>query len=288
MKEKCELAYAKINMTLEVVGKRNDGYHELRSIFMPITLHDRIDVRIQKGTKQIRLISPYPKLNTPQNLMYKAALLFLNQYDLMYDVEIEYTKMIPSQAGLGGGSADGAAVLRALIDLTEMQISNEEITAMCTQLGADVPFCYFKRPAFVSGIGEELTFFNNNVDTHIVLIKPKRGASTKRIFENLTIENQDTHNYSEIMRQALIENNKEQMQSALFNSLEQPAFQLVPEIEKVKNDLQKRGFSAVIMSGSGSTVVCFLENIKDAKEIVHIYKKRGYFATLTKFLKEEL
>lgn len=288
MKTKSERAYAKINMTLEVVGKRDDGYHELRSIFMPITLHDKVDVRIQEGSQNIRLISQYPRLNTPHNLMYKAAVLFLSQYDLMYDVEIEYTKWIPSQAGLGGGSADAAAVIRALVALTNMSVSNDEIVELCKQIGADVPFCYFNRPAFVSGIGEKMSFFNTDMNPNIVLIKPKRGASTKRIFGKMGKIEKLPMNYSKMMQDALLQNDEMMMRSALFNSLEAPAFQLVPEIEELKLDLHKRGISDVVMSGSGSTIVCVLKDRRQAKEIVNVYKRRGYFATMTNFLKEDL
>lgn len=288
MKQRNERAYAKINVTLEVVGKREDGYHELRSIFLPVQLSDDIQVRVREGNQHVRLISPYPKLNTPHNLMYKAAKMFLEHFHFMYDVEIEYTKKIPSQAGLGGGSADAAAVFRALVHLLEVNVSNDEMIALCTAIGADVPFCYFNRPALVSGIGEKLMFFENNLETHIVLIKPKRGASTKRIFENLQQRPSIQDNYSKMMQQALLTNDANTAQQAMFNSLEQPACQLIPEIATLKSELCEKGCLSAVMSGSGSTVVCFIQNEQQAKQLVNTYKKRGYFATLTNFLKEDL
>lgn len=287
MKECSEYAYAKINLTLEVLGKREDGYHELRSIFMPLEFHDFVQIRIQEGTQQIQLISKYPRLNTKFNLMYQAAELFLKQYNLMYDVEIEYVKSIPSQAGLGGGSADAAAVIRGLVKLFDISLSESEAIQLCSQIGADVPFCYINKPALVEGIGDKIAVFENNCAPYVVLIKPKKGASTKQIFKNLTTYANPNENYSEQMKQALAANDYETIQKTLVNDLEHPACVLVPEIAKVKNELLEEGIRACVMSGSGSTVVCLVTSATLARRIVKNYKNRGYFSVCTNFLKEK-
>lgn len=286
MKEKIEYAYAKVNVTLEVTGKRSDGYHELRSIFLPLEFHDFIQVRVQAGTQKITLISDYPRLNNQYNLMYKAAQLFLEHYGLMYDVEIEYTKEIPSQAGLGGGSADAAAVMRALRDIFSIALSDQEAVNLCRKIGADVPFCYFNKPAYVSGIGDELSFFENRYAPHVVLIKPKKGASTKKIFETLQIRSDHSQNVTAEMKEALRMNDGLLVGRSLINDLERAAFALVPEIEKIKKELVNEGIRTCVMSGSGSTIVCLIENEHLARRIVRQYKNKGNFAIHTKFLKE--
>ncbi|MGL4662475.1 MAG: 4-(cytidine 5'-diphospho)-2-C-methyl-D-erythritol kinase [Culicoidibacterales bacterium] len=288
MKECNKRAYAKVNLTLEILGKRADGYHELRSIFMPLQFCDFVTVRLTKGTQNIRLISKYPKLNTKQNLMYQAADLFLKQYQLMYDVEIEYTKRIPSQAGLGGGSADAAAVIRALIEMSELTLSDSEIISLCSKIGADVPFCYFNQPALVSGIGDGFEFFENSYNPYVVLIKPKKGASTKRIFQQVSSYTDASYQYSDKMRKALMENDRIAVKDAMMNALELPAGILVPDILKIKADLVNRGFLSTIMSGSGSTVVCLVDDKQKANQIVDDYKRRGYFAVCTNFLEEDI
>lgn len=288
VKECSEYAYAKVNLTLEVLGKREDGYHELRSIFMPLEFHDFIQIRICEGHQNIHLISDYPRLNTPQNLMYKAAQRFLETYNLMYDVEIEYTKAIPSQAGLGGGSADAAAVIRGLSRLSGIELDVDESIQLCRQIGADVPFCYFNKPALVSGIGDQMLHFENNYAPYVVLIKPKKGASTKQIFQNLSQYADQTKQSSLFMQQALIDGDAEKVAQTMMNDLESSAFQLVPEIAQIKRSLQQEGFSACIMSGSGSTIVCLVDRVTLARKIVKNYKQRGHFAVYTKFLKENL
>lgn len=286
MKETVEYAYAKVNVTLEVLGKREDGYHELRSIFLPLEFHDFIQVRITPGTQKIQLISEHARLNTPRNLMYKAAELVLKTYQIAQDVEIEYRKAIPSQAGLGGGSADAAAVIRALLRLCEITVSETVVIEMCKAIGADVPFCYFNKPALVSGIGEKLEFFSNACDAHVILIKPKKGASTKKIFQTMS-KYTDGENASHYMKQGLQENDLMKITKWLRNDLEAPAIQIVPEIGKIKAELEKEGIKTAIMSGSGSTVLCLVDNDHLAKRIVKQYNNRGFFAVQTKFLQEK-
>lgn len=287
MMEKVEYAYAKVNLTLEVLAKREDGYHELRSVFLPLQFHDFIQVRVSEGKQNILLVSPYHRLNNKKNLMYKAAELLLKTYQLEYDVEIEYTKEIPSQAGLGGGSADAAAVMRALIGIFKLTLSNEEIITLCEQIGADVPFCYFNQPALVQGVGNKLSFFKNVYECHVVLIKPSKGASTKRIFNQLKIQEHSDRRYAFLMKEGLEKNDEIQIFQNLVNDLETPAFNLIPEIKQIKKELKDSGIETTVMSGSGSTVVCLIDNDHLAKRIVKQYRNRGYFAVQTKFLKEK-
>lgn len=287
MKEKVEYAYAKVNLTLEVLSKREDGYHELRSVFLPLQFHDFIQVRAFEGNQDITLISPYYRLNNQKNLMYKAAKLILTTYQLEYNVEIEYTKEIPSQAGLGGGSADAAAVMRALVEIFHLRLSDDEIIKLCEQIGADVPFCYFNQPALVEGVGNKLTFFENTYDCHVVLIKPAKGASTKRIFNQMKISQRIDKHHAIEMKKGLENNDYKTISQNLVNDLEIPAFKLVPEIEQIKNEVKAEGIKTTVMSGSGSTVVCLIDNDHLAKRIVKQYRNRGYFAIQTKFLKEQ-
>ena len=148
-------AHAKINLGLNVVRKREDGYHELEMVMMPIALHDLIYVTVIETGIEITSNSAIMPTDE-RNIMYKAAKLMMDTYNIEQGIKIHIYKHIPIQAGLAGGSSDGAAVMRAINELFHLNKTNDELALLGKQIGADVPFCIYEQPAFVSGIGEKV------------------------------------------------------------------------------------------------------------------------------------
>lgn len=251
-----ESAYAKINLSLDVICRRDDGYHELSMIMLPLAFHDMLEIEL---SDQDHYSSDIEMMFDDSNTIVKAVKLMRETYDLKQYFKIHCIKYIPMQAGLAGGSADAAAVLRAINQLCDLQIPRNELALLGKQIGADVPFCVLNKPAYVSGIGEKIEPFEPMFDYEILLVKPAKGVSTKRAFEMLDFETAIHPPIGKIVT-ALKAGQTDDWLSELGNTLEQSAFQLVPEIGTIKKQLQGDGFEAVLMSGSGSCVFGLTRN----------------------------
>lgn len=276
-------AYAKVNLALDVVRRREDGYHDLEMIMAPIFLHDLIlvdpiynDPRIELETNSH--IIPVDE----RNIVYKVAKIMIDRFGIPHGVHIKIYKHIPMQAGLAGGSADGAAVLRAMNQLFKLNLTLEELAEIGLEVGADIPFCIYQQFAFVQGKGENLEFFDANPNFKILLVKPKRGVSTKQSFGTLNIETCD-HPDCRKMREALIHNDDATFISCLGNSLEEPSFKLVPEIKMIKDGLTELGFEGVLMSGSGSCVFAITKDDGILESGYFAMKKKYPFVLRTRF-----
>ena len=251
-------AYAKINLALDVVRKREDGYHDLEMIMAPISLHDLlyIDV-IDEGIiiESNSKIMPTDK----RNIMYKVAVLIQERYHLKKGVKIYVYKHIPTQAGLAGGSADGAAVIKAMNKLFHLNLSSEEMATLGKEVGADIPFCIYEKIAFVEGVGEKLQFTTQPFEAKLLLVKPKKGVSTKKSFSKLNL-NKVIHQDCRKMRDGINNNNYQEVIDNLQNTLEQPSIQMIPDIQKIKDEMMTLGFDGALMSGSGSCVFGITRN----------------------------
>lgn len=277
---KCK-AYAKINLCLDVVGKREDGYHELDMIMMPLDLHDVISIELAQEDSYSCNIEGLVMDET--NTVVKSVELMRKTFGLQDHFHIHIEKNIPAEAGLAGGSADGAAVLRAIRELCHLNITIEELAQLGKQVGADVPFCVLSQCAIVKGIGEKLEPFDFSYPLQVVLIKPNKGVSTGKAFGMLDFTKCD-HPDSQQVKEILCAHDFERLQDVIANSLEYSAFQLVPEIKEIKDDLKRMGFMAVLMSGSGSTVFALTTDTELANNAVEKYKQKdGYFAIVTSF-----
>lgn len=276
-------AYAKVNLALDVVRRREDGFHDLEMIMAPIFLHDLILVDPIYNDPKIEIeanshIIPLDE----RNIVYKVAKLLIERYHIPHGVKIKIYKHIPMQAGLAGGSADGAAVLRAMNQLFHLNLSLDKLASLGDEVGSDIPFCIYQQFAFVQGKGENLEFFEANPDYKILLVKPRKGVSTKQSFGTLNLET-CAHPDCRKMKQALIENDEETFLASLGNSLEEPSFKLVPEIQTVKDELIALGFDGVLMSGSGSCVFALTKD-EDLLEKAHSQLKKKYpFVLRTRF-----
>ena len=175
-----ERAYAKINLCLDVVGKREDGYHDLKMIMVPINFYDVLEMEFAKQTT-LELNRDYLPIND-KNTIVKAIHIMQEKYGLKEEFCCRLEKHIPTRAGLAGGSADAAAAIRMINRMCNLNLTKDEMIAVGKEVGADVPFCILNRAAFVEGIGEKITTFSCKPDFSLLLIKPRKGVSTAEAF----------------------------------------------------------------------------------------------------------
>lgn len=266
-------ARAKINLTLDVVGKRENGYHELKMIMQSINLYDTIKLTPIK-TKTIKLSSNALWLPThKKNIAYRAAALFLDTASIDAGVKIEIMKRIPAEAGLGGGSTDAAAVLVGLNHLFQCAYSQEKLMELGISLGADVPFCIVRNTMLAEGIGEILTPLPSMPRTFIVLVKPPFGASTAEVYGKFNLATVHQHPDTTAVIKALQKGNIKEIASHMINVLEDVTVQMHPEIEVIKQKFLRYGALNALMSGSGSTVFGLFENEQLAQNAAKRFKK---------------
>lgn len=276
-----ERAYAKINLCLDVAGAREDGYHELKMIMVPINFYDVVDLEPALNMEMVmdKAFLPVDDRNT----IVKAIHVMQKRYGFDYNFRCTLQKHIPTRAGLAGGSADAAAAIRILNRMLRLNMSREEMIEVGKAVGSDVPFCLINRPALVEGTGDRIYEFDCNPDFDLLLVKPRKGVSTKECFA-LVDEMETDHPDCLKMREALVNNDYQGVVDSLGNSLEAPAVKLVSDIRNVKEDLVNAGFDGVLMSGSGSTVFGITRNTEMLEETMYEMKKKKYFVRHTKIL----
>ena len=274
-------AYAKINLCLDIAGRRDDGYHELKMIMVPLDFYDVLEM-IPATETSLALNRSFLPVNE-KNTVIKAIRVMQERYQIPGGFACSLTKHIPTRAGLAGGSADAAAAIRLIDRMLSLHMSTEEMIDIARQVGSDVPFCVVNKPALVEGTGEKIYPFSCNADFDILLVKPQKGVSTKDAFE-LADHTECPHPDCDAMREALITGNYEKMVAALGNSLEPAAIQLVREIRTVRNRLTEAGFDGVLMSGSGSTVFAVTKNEELLEETMKQMRRERYFVRRTRIL----
>lgn len=276
-----ERAYAKINLCLDVAGRREDGYHDLKMIMVPIDFYDLLEMTPARETT-LEVNRSYLPVND-KNTIIKAIRVMQERYHFDLGFACNLQKHIPTRAGLAGGSADAAAAIRIMNRMLRLNMSEEEMISVGKEVGADVPFCCINKPAVVEGIGDIITPFSCRTDFEILLVKPKKGVSTKEAFE--IVDNTETiHPNCMKMKDALMTSDYEGVIDALGNSLEAAAVQLVKDIRTVKHDLIERGFDGVLMSGSGSTVFGITKNADLILNTMDALKEKKYFVRRTRIL----
>lgn len=278
-------AYAKVNLALDVVRKREDGYHELDMIMAPITLHDLIYIdRIDKG---IEITSnAYHMPTDKKNIMYQVAQILIERYHIHAGVKIHIYKHIPTQAGLAGGSADGAAVLKAMNQMFHLNLSLETLAEIGKEVGADIPFCIYEKMALVRGIGEKLEFIDNNFRCYLLLVKPKKGVPTKKSFGMLNLQEAE-HPQVLQMKEGIEQNNYQQVVNSLGNTLEAPSIKIVDDIQKIKEEMFNLGFDGALMSGSGSCVFGLTLDEEKLQRGFEYFKNKYNFVRMTQLLHKE-
>lgn len=270
-------AYAKINLGLDVIRKRPDGYHDVSMIMQTVNLHDTLNIKKTKF-KSITLRSNlYYLPNNRRNLVYKAVELFCENYPIRSGLNIHINKKIPVAAGLAGGSADAAATLKGLNSMFQTGLSLEELMALGIKLGADVPYCLLRGTALSEGIGEILNPLPPMPDCYILLVKPNVSISTKYVYENLRID-EDNIRHPDIpsMIEALKENNIHRLASYMDNILETVTANEYPVIENIKEIMKDRGALTSLMSGSGPTVFGIFNDQTKAEATYRYFKSSRY------------
>lgn len=244
------LSPAKINLFLMVTGKRPDGYHNLFSLMCCVSLFDTL--ALQFGGNAIEVDSTHPRIPRDEtNLAYKAAALFFKNLGIDSGVKITIEKKIPVAAGLGGGSSNAAAVLRALNRHYNFPFTRDELISMGLRLGADVPFFLFEKPALASGVGENLEDYPNLPPYHVILIYPGFEVSTAEVFQNLNL---GLTNCKKKIRKSFFRRTGYDASRHLCNDLEAVTASRYPVISSIKNRLLEHGALGALMSGSGPTV----------------------------------
>lgn len=249
-----EKAPAKINLMLDVLHKRPDGFHEVEMVMTMIDLADRLEMSEQKrDTIIITSQAGYIPLDE-KNLAFQAARLIKERYDVKKGVHIHLDKNIPVAAGLAGGSSDAAATLRGLNRLWELNIPQQELLALGAELGSDVPFCVTGGTALATGRGEVLTPIPNPPQCWVIVAKPPINVSTAEVYGRLRSEQIQRHPSAERMVEALTQGDFQQMCQSLGNVLEEVTLKMHPEVQQLKEGMLKLGADGALMSGSGPTV----------------------------------
>ncbi|WP_174615336.1 4-(cytidine 5'-diphospho)-2-C-methyl-D-erythritol kinase [Virgibacillus ihumii] len=261
-----ERAPAKINLSLDVLGKRDDGFHEVEMISTSIDLADRIELMSSvDNVIHVAADNQYVP-NDERNLAYKAALAFKNKYQIDKGVQIKITKNIPVSAGLGGGSSDAAAVLRGLNKLWSVGAGKHELALIGSGIGSDVPFCVYGTTAIGTGHGEKIRELPAPPPFLVILAKPNIGISTRHIFPKVNMKEIMHPDTSEVIA-ALEGKDFSKLATAAGNALERVTFSLFPSVEQIKEKMVKAGADGVLMSGSGPTMVGLVQQYSKAKRI---------------------
>lgn len=260
-------AHAKINLTLDVTGRRPDGYHLVQMVMQSIGLHDVVTVAAGTGTGRIELSTSNCSLpNDRGNLAYRAAELFLQSTGVPRDgIAITVHKQIPIAAGLAGGSTDAAAVLVLLDALYGTRLETEALMQMGLQLGADVPFCISGGTMLAEGIGERLTRLPDAPQTHVVLCTPPFSVSTPAIYRAIDNADIQTRPDTDAMRAAIAGSDAEAVSQHLCNVMQPVTAAMHPEVEEICAVLKQCGAMGAIMSGSGPSVFGLFDHISDAQ-----------------------
>lgn len=268
-------AFAKINLGLDVIRRREDGYHEVRMIMQTIQMYDQLEME-KKNTPGIDLTTnlSYIPVNE-NNLVYKAAKLLMDQYHIREGVSIDLNKFIPVAAGMAGGSSDAAATLVGMNKLFHLGLSKEELMKIGVKIGADVPYCIMRGTALSEGIGEKLTPLSPMPSCYILIGKPGISVSTKFVYTNLKLNEHTKHPDIDGMLQALKQQDLRGITDRMENVLESVTVPAYPVIEEIKNHMKEHGALNALMSGSGPTVFGIFDDKKKVEFACEKLKESG-------------
>ena len=278
MKDRIQLkALAKINLGLDVLRRREDGYHEVKMIMQTISLHDDLEIRRIK-TPEIQVKTNLYYLPTNENnLVYKAAKLLMDEFGIKEGVAIQLKKRIPVAAGMAGGSTDGAAVLWGMNQMYGLGLSRQELMERGVKLGADVPYCVQRGTALAEGIGERLSVLPSMPKCTILIAKPGISVSTKFVYENLHANDLKPEQHPDVDRmiEAMKEKNLDLLCERMGNVLETVTIPAYPVIQEIKEHMMACGAAGAMMSGSGPTVFGIFHSPAQAKAAMKDLKVNG-------------
>ena len=259
-------AYAKVNLGIDVIGKRPDGYHEVRMIMQTVKLYDRITMeKNDSGNIILSTNLPYLPVNE-KNLVYRAIDMIRNAYGISDGVTASIVKRIPIAAGMAGGSSDAAAAFVGMNQLFHLGITQQELMDYGVKLGADIPYCIMRGTALSEGIGEILTPLPPIPNCWFLIVKPTFSMSTKFVYENLHLDEIAVHPDIDGMKEALYQRDLIGVTDRMENVLEQVTKKHYPAIGEIKDIMRKEGALNALMSGSGSTVFGIFKSKETAEK----------------------
>ena len=278
-------SYAKINIVLNVKEKQEDGYHQLDMVMLPLVLHDSILLsKVPNATDNYVTTDDFALGDIQYNLATFAIDTMQKKYGFDSKFRVFIHKILPIQAGLGGGSSNAAATMIGVNKYLKLGATDEELIEIGKKLGADVPFFIKNVPARCQGIGEKLTPITIKNNYYVLIIKPNEGCSTKKVYEIADSMDLQTYDVEKVIK-ALEEGDDDLLEKSIGNALEPAGISLVPEIQIIKDELKQKGLKIVLMSGSGSSVVALSTNKKLIKSIAREYEDK-YRVEVTKILKQ--
>ena len=247
-------ALAKINLGLDVVRRREDGYHEVRMVMQTIHLYDQLLIQKSEAPGiQIHSNLSFLPVNE-NNLVYKAGKLLMDEFDIHTGVSVELNKHIPVAAGMAGGSTDAAAMLYGMNQLFGLKLKRKDLMERGVQIGADVPYCIMRGTALAEGIGEKLSSLPPMVKCPVLIAKPAVSVSTKFVYQNLKLNEQTPHPDIDALITDIRNSDLDNICADMGNVLETVTIQNYPVIAQIKEQMLKSGAKASMMSGSGPTV----------------------------------
>lgn len=260
-------AYAKINLGLDVLRRREDGYHEVKMVMQTISLHDVLTFEETEQAGIVLVTDDRPELpeDAQDNLVYKAARLVCETFGIEKGVRITLEKNIPIAAGMAGGSTDAAAVFHGLNELWGLSMSTERMQELAVRLGADIPYCIMGGTALSEGIGEKLTPLPSPPDAVVLIAKPQISVSTKYVYENLHADQLQQHPDIDGMVAAIREGSLAGITGRMENVLETVTQTSYPVIGQIKEMMLEEGAMNSLMSGSGPTVFGIFDNKEKAE-----------------------
>ena len=259
-------AYAKVNLGIDVIGKRPDGYHEVRMIMQTVKLYDRITMeKNDSGNIILSTNLPYLPVNE-KNLVYRAIDMIRNAYGITDGVTASIVKRIPIAAGMAGGSSDAAAAFVGMNQLFHLGITQQELMDYGVKLGADIPYCIMRGTALSEGIGEILTPLPPIPNCWFLIVKPTFSMSTKFVYENLHLDEIAVHPDIDGMKEALYQRDLIGVTDRMENVMEQVTKKHYPAIGEIKDIMRKEGALNALMSGSGSTVFGIFKSKETAEK----------------------
>ncbi|MBO8462485.1 MAG: 4-(cytidine 5'-diphospho)-2-C-methyl-D-erythritol kinase [Firmicutes bacterium] len=267
-------AYGKVNLALDVIGKRPNGYHDVRMIMQTVQLFDRLTMeKIKEDEIQLTTNLSYVPCNE-QNLVYKAIALIKQEYGIKEGVRVHLDKHIPVSAGMAGGSSDCASALYGMNQLFALNLKIPKLMELGVQLGADVPYCLLRGTALSEGIGEILTRLPAIPDCYFVIAKPAISVSTRFVYEHLNLQEIEQHPDIDGMIEALKETDLQGVAKRLSNTLESVTIKQHPIIAKIKETMLEHGAMNALMSGSGPTVFGIYDNLDTAKHALFTIRRQ--------------
>lgn len=256
-------ARAKINLNLNILEKRKDGYHNIESVFQKISLYDEIYVNKTSEHNGINIIPEIPEIKLEENIIYKAYEELSRRFNKVKGIDVILKKNIPMQAGLGGGSTDCGAFIDCIDKIYNLNLTTQDKIDIGKTLGADVPATFFDKPVLAKGIGEKIEEIDSNFKYHIIVIKPNFKCNTKEMYNKIDNEGSIEQKYTaKEIKTALEGKNLNKIINNIYNVFEAS----VEETEQIKKDIMNAGAKNAMLAGSGSCFFGIFENKDKAKE----------------------